>query len=131
MPAHGEAREAISFPGCCHWLGVDVDAERVGFLEIIDRSADFDTEEAWSHLEFLSSQAPDNTEALFVPEGFARIVPELDQCTLGLEIVKPKKEPKVKRVQTVMTAVIMEPAPEQMSVLLLEIGEPQAVQNSA
>jgi hypothetical protein len=75
-------REFVSFPECCHWLDLDVDAERVGVLAAIDAHADFDTDEAWSRLEVLSAAIPDDTEALFeVPDVF-RVVPVRDQGTL-------------------------------------------------
>ena len=79
MPAKGAPRETISFPECCLWLGVEVEFERVAFLAIIDSAGDFDTEEAWTRLEWLSEQEPASTDSLFDPAEF-RIVPELDHA---------------------------------------------------
>ncbi len=78
----GGNREYVGFDACCHWLGIDADTHRVAFLDRIDKNADFDTDEAFERLEFLSHQEPEDTEALFeVPEMF-RVVAVRDQMAM-------------------------------------------------
>ena len=75
-------REFVSFEECCHWLGLDVNHERVELLAAIDENADFDTDEIWARLEKLSSEEPEATDHLFdVPDMF-RVVPARDQIPL-------------------------------------------------
>jgi hypothetical protein len=82
VPEWNGRREFVSFDECCHWLGLNVDAERLALLELIDNHADFDTDDAWQRLEYLKAQEPEETEALFeVPEIF-RIVPVRDQLSI-------------------------------------------------
>jgi hypothetical protein len=73
-------RKYVSFPECCQMLGLNAEAERMALLEMIDRQADCDNDEAWARLEVLSASEPaDDIEPLF---DAPRCVPALDQMTM-------------------------------------------------
>jgi hypothetical protein len=70
----------VSFDAACIALGCDPDTERLWMLEKIDAAADFDTDEVWARIEYLTANPPDETEeALF---DAPRCVPVLDQGNL-------------------------------------------------
>jgi len=74
----------LSFDAAALALGCDPDTERLALLEKIDAAADFDTEECWARVEYLSANPPDECEeALF---DAPRVVPALDQgCLFAME----------------------------------------------
>ena len=75
-------RQFASFPEVCHWLGLNLEAERVSVLEMIDKAGDFDTPECDERLEKLIQTNADDEIVMFeVPEMF-RIVPVRDQGSL-------------------------------------------------
>lgn len=75
-------REFASFAEVCHWLGLNVDVERLAILDVIDHAADFDTDECDARLELLSAPNSDDKQRLYdVPEMF-RIVAVRDQGAL-------------------------------------------------
>lgn len=73
----------LSFDAACDALGLNADHERVWMLEKIDAAADFDTDEVWERVEFLTENPPDlSEEPLF---DAPRVVPALDQgCLFGM-----------------------------------------------
>jgi len=69
-----------SFDAACIALGCDPDTERLWMLEKIDAAADFDTDEVWARIEYLTTNPPDEMdEPLF---DAPRCVPVLDQGNL-------------------------------------------------
>lgn len=75
-------RKFVSFDECCHWLGLNVEAERLAILEMIDKAADFDTDECFARLEILNAAELDESEPIFeIPPDF-RIVAVRDQGNL-------------------------------------------------
>ena len=70
----------LSFDAACQALGLTADYERVWMLEKIDSAADFDTDEVWKRIEYLTLNPPDESiEPLF---DAPRCVPALDQGNL-------------------------------------------------
>lgn len=70
----------LSFDAACEALGLNADHERVWMLDKIDAAADFDTDEVWARVEFLTANPPDESvEPLFEAP---RVVPALDQGSL-------------------------------------------------
>ncbi|HTV07783.1 MAG TPA: hypothetical protein VMD97_01905 [Candidatus Aquilonibacter sp.] len=70
----------LSFDNCCDVLGLNADAERTGLLSWIDSMADFDTDEVWARIEYLTQNPPDESEEPLFDA--PRVVPELDQGCL-------------------------------------------------
>ena len=92
----------VSFPKACEALGLNLDAERVAFVKLIDDHAeaigmDFDTDECWARLEYLKSRPlADDEEPVFALPDWARVVPAVDQAGLwavdGAAPAKKKRE---------------------------------------
>jgi len=110
-------REYVSFAECCHWLGLDVNAERVGILAAIDAHADFDTEEIWSRLEALA-EAEVSDSVCEMPD-YARVVRERDQVELidNREPEKPKKPKPAKAKRAEVAPSMLVSDFEQFSLL--------------
>lgn len=70
----------LSFDCACLALGLDPDHERTWMLEKIDAAADFDTDEVWARIEYLTQNPPDETEEPLFDA--PRVVPALDQGCL-------------------------------------------------
>lgn len=75
-------RPYLSFDECCHWLGLDADAERLACLEMIDAASEFDTDECWERLEALSQDCDQESGEHYEVPVWARVVPALDQMDL-------------------------------------------------
>ena len=72
----------LSFDAACIALGLQPDYERTWMLEKIDAAADFDTDEVWARIEYLTDNPPDETEEPLFDA--PRVVPALDQgCLFG------------------------------------------------
>jgi hypothetical protein len=75
----------LSFDAACDALGCNADHERLWMLAKIDAAADFDTDEVWARIEYLTQNPPDmmdETDDFDAP----RCVPVLDQgCLFGME----------------------------------------------
>lgn len=70
----------LSFDAACEVLGLNAEYERMWMLQTIDAAADFDTDEVWARIEFLTINPPDESvEPLF---DAPRCVPALDQGNL-------------------------------------------------
>jgi hypothetical protein len=70
----------LSFDTACEALGLDVDHERLWMLEKIDSTADFDTDEAWRRVQYLTENPPDEAEEELFDA--PRCVAVLDQASL-------------------------------------------------
>lgn len=70
----------LSFDHCCEVLGLNVDYERTLLLSRIDTAADFDTDECWARVEYLTENPPDEMEEELFDA--VRVVPALDQGCL-------------------------------------------------
>ena len=72
----------LSFDAACLALGLKPDNERLWMLEKIDAAADFDTDEVWARIEYLTENPPDESEEPLFDA--PRVVPALDQgCLFG------------------------------------------------
>jgi hypothetical protein len=77
----------LSFDAACEALGCDPDTERVWMLGKIDAAADFDTDEVWARIAYLTANPPDEMEE---SDDFnaPRCVPVLDQgCLFGMGVM--------------------------------------------
>ena len=82
-PATDPVGYILSFDATCRALRRDPDVERVAALAMIDAVADFDVDEVWERVEFLTANPPDEIkEPLF---DAPRSVKALDQgCLFGM-----------------------------------------------
>jgi hypothetical protein len=75
-------REFVSFGECCHWLGLNAEAEMVALLAFIDSKVDFDTDECDTRLDYLLGSEPEEVGSLFEVPAIFRVVPVRDQGSL-------------------------------------------------
>lgn len=75
----------LSFDGACEALGLNADHERVWMLAKIDEAADFDTDEVYARIAYLTANPPDEQEDELYPEAPRNPVKALDQgCLFGM-----------------------------------------------